>query len=87
MKPELTLRAHDEGAVHSFIDTTNVGKPKMGATARGRDWHAIRQAIFKGVEGAERETMCYKYVEVAQRSHLQKKNTLEKTRKPRRCCL
>ena len=30
------------------------------------DWHAIFQAIFQGVEGAEWETMYYKYKELHQ---------------------
>ena len=29
-----------------------------------QDWHAMRQAISEGVEGADWENLCYQYVEL-----------------------
>ena len=61
---ELTLRAHEEEVVRSFIDTANVGNKKWWPPLVDEDWHVICKAIHKGVEGVEWETMCHKYVEL-----------------------
>ena len=63
---ELTLRAHEEGALRSFIDTTNVGDKRWEPPLVDEDWHAICQAIYMGVEGAEWETMYCKICRAAQ---------------------
>ena len=49
---ELTLRAGEEGALRTFIDPTNVGDKRWRPPLVDEDWHAICQAIDKGVEGA-----------------------------------
>ena len=49
---ELTLRADEEGALHTFIDTTNVVDKIWGPPIVGKDWHAICQAIIQGVGGS-----------------------------------
>ena len=56
---QLRLRAEQEGILHTFIDTTDVGDRRWGPPLVGGDWHAICQAIFQGVEGSEWETMNY----------------------------
>ena len=58
---EPTLREHEEGALRSFIDTTNVGNKRLWTPLVDEDWRAICQAIFQVVEGAEWETVYYKY--------------------------
>ena len=45
---ELTLRTEEEGILHTFIDTTDVGDRRCGPQLVGGDWHAICQAIFQG---------------------------------------
>ena len=57
---ELTLRAEEEGMLRTFIDATDVGDRRRGATLVDEDWHATCQAIFQGVEGSEWETMYHK---------------------------
>ena len=48
---ELTLRAHEEEAVRSFIDTTKVGDRRWRPPLVDEDWHAICQTAYKGVKG------------------------------------
>ena len=62
---ELALRAHEHGVVRSFIDTTNVRNKRWeGAQLVDEDWHASCQAIYKGVEGREWETMYFQFQEM-----------------------
>ena len=62
---ELTLRegAGEEGTLRSFITTANVGASRWWPPLVDEDWHATCQAIYNGVEGAEREKLYYKFVE------------------------
>ena len=48
---EFSLRAHEEGAVRSFIDTTNAADKRWGPPLVDEDWHVTYQAIYRGVEG------------------------------------
>ena len=57
----LTLRADEEGALRTW-ETKNGSHRLWMRTG----WHAICQAINKGVEGAEWETMYYKHAELHQ---------------------
>ena len=55
---ELPLRAHEEGHLRSFIDTTNVGdKKRWELPLVDEDWHAICWAVYNGVEGPEWQAM------------------------------
>ena len=65
---ELALRAA-EGVLRSFMDTTNVGDKRWEPALADGDWHAICLAIYKGVEGAEWETIYCKYVELSTLVH------------------
>ena len=58
---ELTLRAHEEGVLRTFIDTSNVGDQRWVPPSVDADWHAFCQAIFQRVEGPEWESMYYHY--------------------------
>ena len=58
---ELALRADEEGALRTW--ETKDGSHCLWMRT---DWHAICQAINKGVEGAELETMYDKYAELHQ---------------------
>ena len=76
---ELTLRADEEGAVRTFIDTTNVGdKKRWGSPLVDEDWHAICQAIYGGVEVAEWETTCCKYVQLHTAAKCKKSGEIKK---------
>ena len=59
---ELTLRR--EGMLRTLVDTTNVGDSSGGPPLVNEDWHAISQAIYKGVEGPEWEVTFFEYVEM-----------------------
>ena len=52
--------------LRTFIDTTDVGDSGWGPPPMDEDWHAICQAIFQGLEGAEWENMCYNFKELHQ---------------------
>ena len=45
---EVTLRREEEGLLHTFIDTTNVGYHRWESPLVDENWHAFCQAIFKG---------------------------------------
>ena len=47
----------DEGALRTFNDTTDVGDSRCRPRLVDKDWHAICQAIFQGVEGSEWKIM------------------------------
>ena len=49
---ELTLRAHEEGALRSFIDTHEGGTQGWGPPPVDENWHATCQAIYNCVEEA-----------------------------------
>ena len=63
---ELTLRECEEGTQRSVINTSHFGDGRwMGESPLvAEDWHAICQAIYTGVEGAEWENLYYKFVEM-----------------------
>ena len=61
---ELTLREGEEGMQRSFIDTTNPGDSRWRSPLEDEDWDAVCQAIYKGVEGAERENLYHKFLEM-----------------------
>ena len=63
---ELTLRAEEEGARRTFIDTTHVEDHRWGAPLVDADWHAFCQDTYQGIEGQEWEAMCYHYKELHQ---------------------
>ena len=44
---ELTLRAHEEGVLRTFIDTTNVGNKRWRPPQVDEDRHAFCQAMSK----------------------------------------
>ena len=46
----LPLRAHEEGVLRTFIDTSNVGDQRWGSPLVDAEWHASCQAIFQGPE-------------------------------------
>ena len=60
---ELTPPRGEEGGLRTFIDTTKVGDCRWGPSLVHEDWHAICQAIFKGIEGEEWERLFLEYVE------------------------
>ena len=45
---ELTLRAHEEGVLRTFIDTSNCRRPKMGASASRRRLARFLPGHFPG---------------------------------------
>ena len=53
---ELIVRA-DEGALRTFNDTTDMGDSRCRPRLVDKDWHAVCQAIFQGVEGSEWKIM------------------------------
>ena len=59
---ELTLR--EAATLRPFINTVNVGASSRRPPLVDEAWHARCQAICKGVEGAELENLCYKFVEM-----------------------
>ena len=61
---ELTLRTGEAGTLHTFINTANVGAGRWRPPLVDEDWHAVCQAIYKGVEGAAWEKLCCKFVEM-----------------------
>ena len=65
---ELTLREGEEGVQRSFIDTTNAGDSRWRPPLEDEDWDAVCQAIYKGVEGAERENLYHKFLKMGQGS-------------------
>ena len=56
---ECTLRAHEEGAVRTVIDTTNVEGHRRRLPLVDADWHAFCLATYQGIEGQERKAMYY----------------------------
>ena len=69
---ELTLRRVEAGTQRTSINTINVGDSSWRSSLVDEDWHAISQAIFKGVEGGEWERWCYKYVELHKEVNIKK---------------
>ena len=63
---ELTMRADEESALHTLIDTTNLPDKRWGPPLVDEEWHGTCRAILQGVEGAHWETMHYKYKELHQ---------------------
>ena len=51
----------------SVIDTARVEASRWGPPHVDEDWHAVCQAIHKGVEGAEWESLYDKFVEMNKR--------------------
>ena len=62
---ELTLRAKEEGARRTFIDTSKMEKQRWGPLLVDADWHAVCQA-YQGIEGPEWEAMYYHYEDLHQ---------------------
>ena len=56
---ELTLRAHGEGAVRTFIDSTNVEDQRWELPLVDADWDAFCQVIDHGIEEQEWEALCF----------------------------
>ena len=48
----------------SFIKTAKVGAGRCGPPPVDEDWHAVCQATYKGVEGAEWENLYFKFLEI-----------------------
>ena len=44
------------------------------------DWHAIYQAIFRGIEGEEWERFCYNYVELHKAVNIMKPSNNHKAK-------
>ena len=63
---ELTLRAHEEGVLRTFIDPANVGNKRWGPPLVDEDWHAFCLAISEGVEGPEWEAVYHRYKDLHQ---------------------
>ena len=59
-----TLQEGEAGASRSFNNTASVGASRWSPPLVDEDWHAMCPAICKGVEGAQWEKMCYKFVEM-----------------------
>ena len=60
----MTLRAGEAGMLRTFIDTTKVATSRWWPLLVNEDWHAMRQAIYGGAEGAEWENLYCKFVEM-----------------------
>ena len=54
---ELTLRAGEVGTQRAFINTDHIELERRGPPLVDADWHAFRQAIYKGIEGKELEQL------------------------------
>ena len=64
---ELTLRRGEECTQRAFINTDKKVEADRGEPPLvNEEWHAICQAINRGVEGAERENLWYKFIEMNQ---------------------
>ena len=61
---EVTLRRGEDGALRSCINTAKVEASRLGPPLVDADWHAVCQAIYRGVEGAEWENLFKKFVEM-----------------------
>ena len=61
---ELTLREGEEGLLRTCVDPTKVKVDRWGPSLVDEEWHAVCQAIYKRVEGAEWENLRYKFVEI-----------------------
>ena len=59
MSSHTAMRAHEEGVLRTFIDTTKVDAQRWRPPLVDADWHAFCQAIFQGIEGQEWEAMRY----------------------------
>ena len=69
---EMTLKRDEEGMLRTFVNTTNVKDSEWKPTLVNEDWHAVFQAIYKGVNGLEWETMYYKYEKLHEAVNLKK---------------
>ena len=59
--------------VRTFINTTNVGLAGRGHRSFvDDDWHAICVVVYKGVEGAEWESLYCKFVEMNKEVNVRK---------------
>ena len=63
---EQTLRAEEEGTLHTFIGTTDVETADGGPPLVDEDWHAVCQAMLQIVEGSEWKTVYYNLKELHQ---------------------
>ena len=79
---ESTFREGEEGTLRSFINTACVGDSRRGPPLVDEDWHAVCQAIYKGVEGAEWENFYCKFVEMNKEDNVRHPSG---SSKPRRC--
>ena len=66
------LRREEEDMLRSFIDTTSVGDRRWSPPLVDEERHAMCQAIYYGVEGAEWDDMHHKYVEPHKAVNLKK---------------
>ena len=62
----LNLRAHEEGVLHTFIDTTKVGNKGGGHRQLTRTGTPSARQFFQGVEGPEWEAMNDQYKDLHQ---------------------
>ena len=54
-----SLKIKDEYTATATVEAGRWGPPPVD-----EDWHSVCQAIYKGVEGAEWENLCHKFVEM-----------------------
>ena len=72
---ELTLRGGEEGTLRTFRHH-QCGVPPLV----DEDWHAVCQAMYSDVEGAEWEKLCCKCVEPGRAVHIRHPSTSHKAK-------
>ena len=61
---ELTLRAEEVGTSKALINVDHIEQERLGPPLVDADWYAFCQALFKGIEGEDREEMYESYKEM-----------------------
>ena len=76
------LRAHEEGVLHTFLDTSSVGDQRWRLPSVDAHWHAFCQAIFQGVEDQIWEAVYHHYKDAHQAEKVKKSGE----NKEAKCC-
>ena len=78
-----TFQEGEAGASRSFNNTASVGASRWRPPLVDEDWHAMCPATCKGVEGAQWENLCYKFVEMNNEVNVRRAKTHWKIRDAR----
>ena len=77
---ELTLRTEEVGSPKACINVDHIVEDRCGPPLVDADWHALCQAIYKGIEGRDWGELCEQYNEMSRAAGVRKADESQKAR-------